>query len=292
MEAAAPDIPAPDAGPLVSVVMPCYREEVPVLKRTVDSILAQTLRDLELVVVLDDPANKEALALLEACAAADSRVRVLVNEKNLGVWPSYNRGIRAARGRLLAIQDADDVSDPRRLEVAAAYLAQHPEVDVVGMGLVYVDADSGSTLMVRRYPRDAGAVIKRYCPVAHATTLRRRELHERLGYYDESPELRYAADYDLWMRWYAGGALIRNIPDALYTYYQSTTNIKTQNTKRILQQTIRIKLRHARALRFGWGDYLYLLGEAVVLLLPEAAIRRLFYAVMRRRQRDSDAGRS
>ncbi|MCX7717159.1 MAG: glycosyltransferase [Candidatus Sumerlaeaceae bacterium] len=264
--------------------MPCYREAVPILKRTVDSILAQTLRDIELIAVLDDPQNKEALSLLQDFAAADNRVRVLVNEKNMGVWPSYNRGIRAARGRLLAIQDADDVSDPRRLEVAAAYLAAHPEVDVVGMGLIYVDADTGATLMTRRYPPDAGSVIKRYCPVAHATTLRRRELHERLGYYDESQELRCAADYDLWMRFYAGGAVIRNIPDALYTYYQSTSNIKTLNTKRILRQTIRIKLRHARTLRFGAGDYLYLACEAALLLLPEPAIRRLFYAVMRRRQ--------
>lgn len=275
----------PKDRPLVSFVLPCYREPLPILERTLDSVLAQTYTNIEIVVVVDDPANQAMVELLRARAEVDRRLRIVVNEHNLGAWPSYNRGVREARGEIIAIQDADDTCDPSRVEVLASYLLQNPSIGVVGSALTYVDAASGQPLLLRSYPADPGQAIRRYCPLAHGTTLRRSTLFAAHGLYDESPRYRHAADYELWCRWYSGGVRMANVPDALYTYYQSSSNFKAQNVKAILRDTVRIKARYARALHFGIGDYLWLAAETVGSVLPGRIVVAAFYTVNRWRSR-------
>jgi glycosyltransferase involved in cell wall biosynthesis len=276
-------ITAPSERPLVSIVMPCYREPIPILERTLDSVLSQTYPRVEIVAVVDDPGNEAILAFLKERAAADDRLRVVVNPRNLGAWGSYNRGVAEARGEIVAIQDADDVSAPTRIEALTDFLLRHRDVGVVGSALEYVDAGSGRTLLTRRYPADLGRAIRRFCPLAHGTTLRWAHLFATHGAYDESRAYRHAADYELWCRWFAGGVRMANVPDALYTYYQSDVNFKAQNVKAILRDTIRIKAHYARRLHFGIGDYLWLAAETLASALPSRAIVAAFYVVNRRR---------
>lgn len=273
--------------PLVSVVMPCYHEPLDILGRTIDSILAQTHGNLEFIIVVDDPNRAELSSYLNDRALGDERIRVCPNEKNLGVWPSYSQGVRQARGQYLAIQDADDVSMPSRIEKLVAFLVAHPDVDVVGCALEYVNADTGESLMIRTYPSDVTKEIRRRCPVAHATTVHRAGLYEANGFYDESPEYRHAADYELWCRWLVKGVRIANIPDSLYLYYQSDQNFKAQNVTSILKDTITIKRKYADALGFGAMDRLYLFAEWVASQLPSKAIVAIFYAMSRSRARAS-----
>lgn len=275
-KAASQEVAAP-TGPRVSVVMPTYREQQDVLERAIDSILSQTLTDLELIVVLDDPDNTSNWALLERRAADDSRLRLHVNDKNVGVWASYNVGLRLARGRFIAIQDSDDASDVTRLEILCAYLEAHPDVDVVGASLEYVDASTGRRLLTRHYPADVERSIRRFCPMAHGTTVRRSGLHSRYGYYDESTEVRHAADYELWCRWHARGAKLRNTSDVVYRYYQYDTNFKNTHVRPILRDTVTIKRRYARALRFGLGDRVYLEAQALLTCFPSSVITAAFY---------------
>ena len=74
-----------------------------------------------------------------------------------------------------------------------------------------------------------------------------------------------------------------NVPDPLYLYYQSDANFKALNVRAILRDTIRIKTRYARRLRFGIGDYLWLAAETAASLMPARAVVAAFYAVNRRR---------
>jgi glycosyltransferase involved in cell wall biosynthesis len=263
--------------------MPTYREPVPILTRTVRSILGQTFTDLELVIVVDDPANQATIDACHAFAAEDPRVRVIVNAQNRGVWGAYNVGVRAARGEFLAIQDADDASYPHRIETSLAYLRAHPDIDIVGAGLAYTDQATGKVLMTRRYPATVERAIKRYCPLGHATTLRRTALHATHGLYDESPDVRHAADYELWLRWYTEGVRFSNIPDVLYTYDQHPDSFKSQHVRAILQDTVRVKRRYAGRLRFGVVDHLYLLAERAVCHLPSRFIMSLFFVYNRLR---------
>jgi glycosyltransferase involved in cell wall biosynthesis len=268
---------------LVSIVLPCYMEPLPVLRRALDSILNQTYPNIEIIVIVDDPEDQIKIAFLEELAGADDRIRVILNDQNLGPWGSYNRGVREAKGPIIAIQDSDDVSAPTRIEVLTGFLLQNPGVGVVGSALKYVDAASGRTLLNRTYPSDPAHAIRRFSPLAHPTTVRWAHLFSTHGYYNESPAYRHAADYELWCRWHIGGVRMANVPDSLYLYYQSSANFKALNVREILRDTTRIRARYARRLRFGIGDYLCLAAETVGCVMPTRAVVVAFYAVNRRR---------
>jgi glycosyltransferase EpsE len=263
--------------------MPCYREPIPILQRTLDSLLSQTYQNIEIVAVVDDPANQPMAAFLIGMAKTDRRIRVIATAVNLGPWGSYNRGIREARGELVAIQDGDDVSAPTRIATLTKFLLQNPHVGVVGSSLDYVDAASGRTLMTRTYPADAADGIRRYSPLAHGTTVRWAHLFNAHGGYAESRAYSHAADYELWCRWAAAGVRMANVAEPLYRYYQSDANFKAKNVKAIVRDTVRIKAQYSRKLHFGIGDYLWLAAEAIACVLPARAVVAAFYVVNRKR---------
>lgn len=271
--------------PLVSVILPCYREPVSVVGRALDSVFGQTYRHLEVIAVLDDPGNAELSAFLDERAGHDARLKVIRNEVNVGPWLSYNRGVVAASGSIIAIQDDDDVSYPGRIETLTRFLVEHPDVGVVGSAVAYIDEASGRTILTRIYPPELSQAIRRYSPLAHPATVRRADLFRVHGLYDGSPEYRHAADYELWCRWFVNGVRMANVPQVLYGYYQSPRNFKARNVRAILHDTVRIKRRYARRLHFGVVDYLWLAIEAAATVLPAQAIVAGFYVVNRWRSR-------
>src|SRR5262245_25968130 len=106
----------------------------PFVGRAVESILAQTLRDLELIVV-DDGSRDRTGEVLRAAAARDPRVTV-ISQENAGVARSANRAAAVARGAYFARMDADDESLSDRLERQVAWLDRHPRAGVVGGAMI------------------------------------------------------------------------------------------------------------------------------------------------------------
>src|SRR5258708_31795371 len=104
----------------------------------VESILAQTYRDFELLVV-DDGSSDRSLEIVRSYR--DARIRVLVNERNLGLAASLNRGLSESRCALIARQDADDLSLPNRLERQVAVMRQRPELALLGTQASAIDVD-------------------------------------------------------------------------------------------------------------------------------------------------------
>ena len=114
--------------PKVSVLVPVYKTEPRILREMISSVLRQTLRDFELVILDDCPLDSREGVVREF---RDSRVVYAANERNVGITPSRNRLLDMARGEYLAILDHDDVCSPDRLEKEAAYLDAHPECGLV-----------------------------------------------------------------------------------------------------------------------------------------------------------------
>ena len=185
------------APPLVSVLLAVHNAE-PYLAVAVDSVLQQTVADLELVVV-DDCSIDSTSEIL--AAAADPRLRVLRNEPQLGLAASLNRGLDAARGRWVARLDADDAMLPHRLERQLARVGSSPDLAVVGTGVLEID-DAGRLGRVHEPPRGSAGVRWKAlfgAPFFHPTVLVDRELLDRHGLrYD--PEFEESEDYDLWAR--------------------------------------------------------------------------------------------
>src|SRR5687768_486166 len=119
------------------------------LREAVESVLGQTLVDIELVVV-DDGSTDATAEILDEYAAADSRV-VVETWANAGRAAARNRGFQLARGPLVAVLDADDVARPERLEVQQRFLEAHGRVGGVGGAVAFVDAE-GRTFTEWQYP--------------------------------------------------------------------------------------------------------------------------------------------
>jgi glycosyltransferase involved in cell wall biosynthesis len=197
MERILPEPPVQSRRPAVSVVMPVYNGD-PYLRDAVESILAQSLTDLELVVV-DDGSTDRTPEILEELAARDSRI-ALHRQANQGSVAALNAGIAAASGELIARLDADDVALPDRLEHQLGFLREHPEVAMVG-GQVRIIDGSGRAVADARYPTGDAEIrgaFERSTPFVHSAVTMRRTALERAGGY--RPEFNLAEDLDLWLR--------------------------------------------------------------------------------------------
>ena len=122
--------------PVVSVVMCTYNGER-FLRPAIESILNQTFRDFELVV--DDGSTDRTPRILAEFKARDTRVIVLTNERNLGIAAATNRGLAAARGEYIALQDHDDISLPHRFQTQVDFLNSHSEIALVGSDATLID---------------------------------------------------------------------------------------------------------------------------------------------------------
>jgi glycosyltransferase involved in cell wall biosynthesis len=182
--------------PRVSVVMPVFNGER-YLAAAVESVLGQTLQDIELVVV-DDASSDASRQIIERFGRADRRVRLVANDENLGVAGALNRGWREARASNIAIAHADDVALPDRLSRQVEFLDIRPNVAAVGGAVITIDAADrrGSTLRFPTSSRMIHATLARHNCLAHPSVMLRRSALEHVGGY----RFDYVEDYDLWLR--------------------------------------------------------------------------------------------
>ena len=195
--------------PRVSVLMAVH-DGAPWVKDAVASVLAQTLDDLELI-VLDDGSTDATPALLSAIT--DRRLRV-ERQPRTGLTRALNAALALARAPIVARLDADDLAVPERLARQVAFLDAHPEIGVLGSAAREVDAQ-GRDVRVVRPPEDDGdirrALIRRN-PMVHSTIAMRRRDVDAAGGYD--PRFAVAQDDDLWIR-LAAVTRLANLPEPL-----------------------------------------------------------------------------
>lgn len=200
--------------PEVSVVMAVYDGER-YLAEAIDSVLTQSLRDLELVVV-DDGSNDATPAILADYSAGDGRV-VVKRQHNTGRVIALNRGVAIARGALVARLDADDVAMPDRLERQREFLCEHPETALVGGAARLID-ERGRAFGDTQYPTTDAAIRRAFAyttPFVHSAVMLRREAFDRIGGYRTNfPE---TEDLDLWLR-LAERHELANLPQLVVAY--------------------------------------------------------------------------
>lgn len=181
--------------PRVSVIMAVHNDEAYV-REALDSVLAQSFTDFELIVI-DDGSTDGSFALVKAFP--DPRLRVL-QQDNQGLTRSLIRGCSQARGEYLARQDADDISQPLRLEEQVEFLDQNPEVGLVGTMASIID-EAGRHISTRRLEVRPGigfGKLSQENQFVHGSIMMRKDAYEQIGGYREF--FRYAQDYDLILR--------------------------------------------------------------------------------------------
>jgi glycosyltransferase involved in cell wall biosynthesis len=202
--------------PEVSVFIPAYNA-APYLAAAVESILQQTFRDLE-VIVVDDGSTDGTAQVLEAYD--DPRLRV-IRQENQGISGASNTGISAARGPLVARLDADDVAYPERLERQVAYMREHPDCVLVGTGVDML-CPAGLVLYEKKVPADHEEIARALWSgdsqaVVHPTMMAQREVVEHIGGY--RTQYSTVEDFDLYLRLLPLGRFA-NLPVALVGYRQ------------------------------------------------------------------------
>jgi glycosyltransferase involved in cell wall biosynthesis len=207
----------------ITVLMSVYNTPAPMLERSIQSILSQSLTAFEFLILDDGSTEPSTAAYLAEAAARDSRIRLLF-EPHLGLTPCLNRGLALAQGDLIARQDADDWSEPQRLERQAAYLALHPETGLLGSA-AWTHQQDETALWPVTMPETHTEILAAFAegnPFIHGSTAFRTALARELGGYRE--KLHCSQDYDFFWRFTetAGAA---NLAEPLYHYRYSATSI-------------------------------------------------------------------
>lgn len=212
--------------PLVSVLMPVYKT-APYLSEAMDSMLHQTFKDYELI-VLDDCSPDNAEEILDAYD--DSRIVRYKGENNVGLSNVLNVGIEMARGKYIARMDSDDISLPNRLQIQVDYLEAHSEIDLVSVGMRLFGAKE-SVWIRERNPEKVKIEALFHSPVLHASSMWRKDSFERHGLRFRQ-EMVPAEDYDLWTRAMLKGLKLVNLPEVLYEYriHEAQATVQTDKT--------------------------------------------------------------
>ena len=180
----------------VSVVMPVYNGR-DYLKEAMDSILNQTYRDFEFIII-NDCSTDDTQQIIDSYA--DARIVCLRNEQNLGVARSLNRGLDAAQGEYIARMDADDIARPDRLALQTAYMDAHPEIPV--LATASQSFDETGVLFEGHSSVDPDILKLDFlfsCGICHPTVMLRRAVLEQYQLrYDHS--FNKIEDYELWCR--------------------------------------------------------------------------------------------
>lgn len=180
------------SAPAITVLMPVYNA-APFLRESVSSILGQTFRDFELLII-DDGSTDHSVKVLELFN--DQRIRLVRHAENQRLIATLNEGLLLAKGKYVARMDADDVSLPNRLQLQWDYMERHPDVAVCGMQME--DLDKRQALSrVYEAPDMISAALLFSCALAHPTVMIRRAVTTAFpSAYD--PGFPHAEDYALW----------------------------------------------------------------------------------------------
>ena len=227
--------------PLISVITSVYNGADGIV-RTLDSIVSQTLYDFEYIII-DDGSSDGSRETLTHYARVDRRVKVLANEKNLGLTASLNRCLSIACAPYVARIDSGDVASRDRFEKQLSFMNHNAEIGIVGSNDVAIFADYGRYKVYRRPLADESItrrLMYRNC-FSHSTLMIRRSVFSDIGFYEPY----YAQDYDLIIR-AKKKYQIANLPDFLCVRVQSAGDITTKAWRMQELTVLNSKLHYSR----------------------------------------------
>lgn len=264
--------------PAVSVILPVHNAG-PYLHRAIASILEQSFRELELIVI-DDGSTDGSGAVI--ASFTDPRIRAFV-QPNQGIVATLNRGIELARGRYIARMDADDESLPDRLAMQVAMLDADPGIAVAATFVDLIDPEgrpAGQWASDRAAPDEASirALLPRTNCIAHPSVMIRRSALGRMRY---EPKQQGMEDWDLWLRMAARGLRIAKLPEALVRYRVHGASIMSDQKRAVPLRRRLLAARHrfilhelaggrlSRFLLSAWVAQLRNLGGLLIELIVE-----------------------
>jgi hypothetical protein len=245
--------------PLVSVLMPTYNGER-FLRPAIEGILNQTFANFEIIVIDDGSTDSTPQVLAEF---DDPRLTIQTSQSNLGIAAATNRGLAAAKGEFIALQDHDDISMPHRLHTQVDFLRSHPDVALVASAVTVIDENGvatgyalGPSVASTSIPSTFGSFeddleikwdLLFGCRLNHTSVMVRRAAVIDIGGYKEDDIFPFARDYDLFSR-LALRYRLANLCEPLVQWRRHPAAACVQNTEQQSQANDTISWRNLRAL--------------------------------------------
>ncbi len=211
-----------------SVIMATYKESRTLLSEAIESILGQTYTDFEFIIILDNPDNIEHIEIIKEYQKNDPRIKFYINESNMGLTATLNRGIDKAEGKYICRMDADDISLPDRLQRQKEYL-ETGKFDLIGGISQIIDEKGESIYSIKKVPCNPEKIKKCIAynqVIAHPTWFGKKEVFLQLKGYRQIP---LCEDYDFTLRVLLRGYRISNINKVVLKYRMTSQSISRSN---------------------------------------------------------------
>ena len=270
----------------VAVILPVYKnDKVPYVTLSFDSILNQTYKEIQLYIGVDGPVGEE---LVQCLKNYEKEKRVAVQ------WFEKNRGVAVVLNDLLDIcfhedyefvarMDADDISMPDRIEKQMYYLANHPEIDVVGGAIAEIDENGesrGKTIVYPATHEECYEFFSRRNPHAHPAVLFRKRFFEKAGC-KYRPEYRQNQDTMLWLDGMKSGTRHANIPDVVLKFrFTNSLFKKRRNGFAFAKKQLADRKTINKTLGYGFGSTVFGYMMFIMLISP-VWLKRIAYKVFR-----------
>lgn len=237
-----------------------------ILKKAINSILNQTLRDLEFI-IYDDGSHPQVANSLKELAAMDDRIILIGMEENQGLAFSLNACIDKARGEYIARMDADDISLPDRLQKQVDFLEAHPEYMWCGTNAFVFDEDGiWSERIMPECPTKEDYL--RFSPYIHPSVMYRASIFEKMDGYLVCKETLRCEDYEIFMRFRYAGYKGYNIQENLFYYRENKASYQRRTFAFRLNEA-KIRYRNFKSMEIlfpkGW---IYVLRPLVAAFIP------------------------
>lgn len=212
--------------PELTILMTTYNEDKKIFLKAIESIQNQSYSNFNILIIVDNKENKEILEILEEKVNTDKRIRFVVNQTNLGLPLSLNKGIDMINTKYIARMDADDIACYDRIEKQINFANANPDIDLFGTNINFMDYDEKNIFKRADIPENHEKIsyTMEYKNVMnHPTFFGKTEIFKKLKYRD----LKYSQDYDFCCRLIESNYVIGNINKYLLMY-RNPKNIKKE----------------------------------------------------------------
>lgn len=259
--------------PIVSVIMATYNDDL-YLKKSVESVLTQSLNNFELVIV-NDASTDNTVNIIKSISKKDKRIVYVKNSRRMGLIASLNAGIKISKGKYIARLDSDDLwINDAKLMKSVELLEKKPEIVLVGSWARRINTNNKVVAYVK-YPL-TDTEIRNYLMIencfVHSSVLFRKNIVDKVGAYDS--QFDSAEDYGLWVKIGTSGKLM-NIPEYLVDYRVNPNGISHTRYLTQLNSTIKVVKKYRNFYRkASFGLVLWHIRKCIPRGLREGTSRR------------------
>ena len=258
--------------------MPIFHPRLDHFDEAIRSLVSQTYRNLEIIIVSDGHSN-EIDELLKTIN--DPRIKLTLNESRLGFQRSLNHGLELATGQIIGRMDSDDVSMPHRIEKQMAVFQRDRDVYLVGSYTTMIGESSSTIQGYRSYPSTDDEIrtgVLTYNPFAHSAVTFRREVIADIGFYEESI---YGEDYQYWMRILEKHKGF-NIPEYLVKIRNTSSSMKITKIKKLQLDVLTMKLKRIgrRTYPITPSTIIGLYVSTLSFLIPSGIVWNVFISLI------------